>query len=54
VRPFGKALQASALGLLLVGLYFGMEGGPKAMSREIGYLALGVVIFLVGLKIERR
>jgi hypothetical protein len=44
------------LGLVLlpVGLFYGIEGGPHAMSLEIAFLATGAVAFVVGLRLQRR
>ena len=54
MRAVGRFLQASALVVLLVGLFFGLEGGPHAMARELGLLAAGVILFLAGLGLQRR
>lgn len=54
MRKLGRGLQLFALVLLLVGLLFGLERGPSAMSLELGCLAVGVCLFLIGLKLQKR
>ncbi len=50
----GRSLQVLGLVLLPIGLFYGFEGGPHAMSLEVGFLAAGAAVFLVGLGIQRR
>jgi hypothetical protein len=50
----GRALQILGLVLLPMGLIYGFEGGPNAMSLELGFLAAGAAAFLIGLKLQRR
>jgi len=54
MRSFGRALQVLGLVLLPVGLIYGMEGGPSAMSLEVGFGLAGVAIFLLGLQLQRK
>ena len=54
MHSLGRALQVLGLVLLPVGLLYGFERGPNAMSLELGFLAAGAAIFLVGLGIQRR
>lgn len=44
------------LGLILLpmGLFYGFDGGPNAMSLELGFLAVGAAAFVVGLRLQRR
>lgn len=42
------------MAVLLAGLLLGLRGGPQALAWEFGLLAGGVLLFLVGLKLERR
>jgi len=39
--------------LPLLGLLYGFERGPNAMSLELGFLVAGAAIFLIGLKLQR-
>ncbi|HEX5137317.1 MAG TPA: hypothetical protein VFY93_10110 [Planctomycetota bacterium] len=50
----GRVLQILGLVLLPMGLLYGFDGGPKAMSLELGFLAIGALVFLIGLKLQRR
>jgi hypothetical protein len=50
----GRVLQILGLVLLPMGLFYGFEGGPNAMSLELGFLAAGAAAFLIGLRLERR
>jgi len=54
VETVGRSLQVLGLVLLPVGLLYGFEGGPHAMSLELGFLAAGAAAFLVGLRLKRR
>jgi hypothetical protein len=49
-----RSLQVLGLVLLPIGLIYGFEGGPNAMSLELGFLAAGAAVFLVGLTLQRR
>jgi hypothetical protein len=37
-----------------MGLFYGFDGGPNAMSLELGFLAAGAAAFLIGLRLQRR
>jgi hypothetical protein len=50
----GRALQILGLVLLPLGLFYGFEGGPNAMTLELGFLAAGAAVFLIGLRLQRR
>ena len=50
----GRALQILGLVLLPLGLLYGAEGGPNAMSLELGFLAVGAGIFLLGHRLQRK
>lgn len=54
MRAIGRALQATGLAVVLVGLIFGIERGPDAMALEIGFSLAGVALFLVGLQFQRK
>lgn len=55
MRSLGRFLQLLGLVLPLTGLMMAIGGqGGEAMAFEMGLLGLGVVIFLVGLGIQRR
>lgn len=54
MRKLGRGLQLLALVLLLVGLFFGLERGPNAMSLELGLLGAGAGLFLLGLQLQKR
>lgn len=54
MQAFGRSLQVLGLVLLPIGLIYGFEGGPNAMSLEIGFLAAGAAVFLLGLRLQRR
>ena len=43
------------LGLVLlpIGLFYGFDGGPNAMSLELGFLAAGAAVFLIGHRMQR-
>ena len=49
----GRGLQILGLVLLPMGLFYGFDGGPNAMSLELGFLAAGAAAFLIGLKLQR-
>jgi len=49
----GRALQIAGLVLLPLGLVYGLERGPNAMSLEIGFGLAGVALFLIGLRLQR-
>ena len=53
MRLLGRTLQFLALVLLPIGFLFGKEGGPNAMTLEVGYLVAGVAVFMLGLAIQR-
>jgi hypothetical protein len=50
----GRSLQVLGLVLLPIGLFYGFEGGTNAMSLEIGFLAAGAAVFLLGLRLQRK
>lgn len=50
----GRGLQILGLVLLPMGLFYGFDRGPNAMSLELGFLAAGAAAFLIGLKLQRR
>jgi len=50
----GRVLQLLGLVLLPMGLLYGLEGGPNAMSLELGLLAIGALLFLIGLRMQRK
>lgn len=54
MRSLGRSLQILGLVLLPVGLIYGLERGPNSMALEIGFGAVGVAVFLVGLALQRR
>jgi hypothetical protein len=54
VSSFGRALQVLGLVLLPMGLLHGLEGGPNAMSLELGFLGAGAAVFLLGTKLQRK
>ena len=54
MRATGRALQVLGLILLPLGVLFALEGGPHAMSLEIGLGLAGVAVFLLGLQLQRR
>ena len=54
METMGRSLQVLGLVLLPAGLFYGFEGGPNAMSLELGFLAAGAAVFLIGLKLQRR
>ena len=54
VRTRGRARQLVGLVLLPLGVLFGMEGGPHAMSLEIAFGLAGVAVFVLGLTLQRR
>jgi len=53
VQRLGRALQIAGLVLLPVGLIYGLERGPDAMSLEIGFGLAVVGLFLVGLRLQK-
>lgn len=53
MRSVGRGLQVFALGLPLLGLVYGLDGGKNAMSLELGFLASGVALFLLGRRFEK-
>ena len=54
VETVGRSLQVLGLILLPMGLFYGFDGGPNAMSLELGFLAAGAAAFLVGLRLQCR
>lgn len=54
VETMGRSLQVLGLVLLPVGLFYGFDGGTNAMSLEIGFLAAGAAVFLLGLRLQRK
>jgi len=54
MRAVGRALQLLGLVLLPVGLLFGLDGGSRGMTLEIGFGLAGVAIFLLGLQLQKR
>lgn len=54
VETLGRSLQVLGLILLPMGLFYGFDGGPNAMSLELGFLAVGAAAFVVGLRLQRR
>jgi len=51
---FGRSLQVLGLVLLPMGLLYGFDGGPGAMTLELGFLAVGAAVFMIGLKLQKR
>ena len=56
MRTLGRGLQALGLVLPLTGLMMALQagGGMDAMSYEFGLLVLGVVVFWIGLQIQKK
>jgi hypothetical protein len=54
LETLGRSLQLMGLILLPMGLFYGFDGGPNAMSLELGFLAVGAAAFVVGLRLQRR
>jgi hypothetical protein len=53
MQALGRGLQILGLVLLPVGFLYGIEGGPNALTVELGFLAAGAVAFLVGWRLAR-
>ena len=53
VRKLGRALQLVGLVVPLVGLMHGLQRGPRAEAWELGLLAGGVAVFLLGWQLQR-
>ena len=56
MRALGRGLQTLGLVLPLTGLLMSLQkgGGIDAMSYEFGLLVLGVIVFWVGLQIQKK
>lgn len=56
MHTVGRFLQALGLVLLPVALFWGFSRGdaPGAQSLELGIMAAGVVLFLIGRGIEKK
>jgi hypothetical protein len=54
VAKLGRFLQFLGLVIVPMGFLYGLERGPRAMSLELGLLAAGAAVFLIGLTLQRR
>ncbi len=54
MRTLGRALQALGLILPILGLLFGLERTANAMPLELGLLAGGAAVFLIGWQLQQK
>ncbi len=55
MRTFARALQLLGLVLPLTGLMMALQQqGGQAMVFEMGLLGLGVVVFVIGVQLQKR